>query len=374
MHTNKILGIINEPPFHPRSWSGAARFLFSSLRQNGALADALDVRMSRLEDRVFRARNFRWPLAEWKEAYHVDTRFFRRQTEIVRNRIAAYREPFDAVLQIGAYYRVSDVTDRPCFTYQDGTIATRIQAGNIALPADSREMRACLAWENDLYRDLRGICVFSRWLADAFIRDFNVPHSKIIVAGCALNFDPLPEPVLERNIEPRFLIVGRDFKRKGGHVLLDAFSKVKRKLPKAELVVIGPELDNLPEGVTCLGFLQRENPQHVAQLEDEFRRASVYVLPSLYEPFGISLCEAMAHALPCIGVRDFAMPEIIAEGETGLLVGRGDATELANAMIDLASDIPKATAYGLAGRQRLEDNFTWGAVGRRMADGIAALT
>jgi glycosyltransferase involved in cell wall biosynthesis len=348
--------------------------MFSALRKHDALADALDVRMSRLEDRLFRARNVRWPLAAWKEAYHIDTRFFRRQTEVVAKKVAAFEQPFDAVLQIGAYYRVSDVTDRPCFTYQDGTIATRIQAGNIALPADGPRMRACIEWERDLYRDLRGVCTFSKWLADAFMRDFGVPHSKIIVAGCALNFDPLPEMVSERNTEPRFLLVGRDFKRKGGHVLLEAFAQVKRALPHAELVIIGPELTAPPDGVTCLGFLRREDPRHVELLEQEFRRASVYVLPSLYEPFGISLCEAMAHGLPCIGVRDFAMPEIIAERETGLLVERGDANGLARAMIELASDIPRATAYGIAGRARLERNFTWDAVGRRIADGITALT
>jgi glycosyltransferase involved in cell wall biosynthesis len=67
------------------------------------------------------------------------------------------------------------------------------------------------------------------------------------------------------------------------------------------------------------------------------------------------------------------MPEIIANNETGLLVERGDADSLATAMIALASDVPRATAFGLAGRKRLEENFTWAAVAKRMADGIAAL-
>ncbi len=370
----KCLGIINEPPFHPRSWSGASPFLFGNLRNNGSLAGVLDVRMSRFEDRLYRLRNVRSPLAAWKEAYHVDTRFFARQTQIVRRKIASFEQPFDAVLQAGAYYRVSDTTDRPCFTYQDGSIATRIAAGNIALPADSAEMRACLAWERDLYRDLRGIFTFSAWLASTFTRDFGVPHSKIVVAGCGLNFDPLPEMVTVRNPEPRFLLVGRDFKRKGGEVLLEAFRQVRRKMRNATLVIIGPELQNLPDGVECRGFLRRENPAHVEILEEEYRKASVYVLPSLYEPFGISLLEAMAHGLPCIGVREFAMPEIIVEGETGLLVERGDAGSLANAMLEIAASPPMGTEFGIAGRKRLETQFTWAAVARRMADSMAVMT
>ncbi len=369
----RILGVINEPPFHPRSWSGAARFVFNSLQKHGALVDALDVRMSRFEDYLFRARNVRYPLAAWKDAYHVDTGFFRHQTRIVDRRIRAVREPFDAVLQICAYYRVSDVTDRPCFTYQDGTIATRIRAGNIALSPQSPEMRECMRWEHELYRDLRGVFTFSRWLADAFMRDFGVPHSKIIVAGSALNFDPIPAVVTERNTEPHYLIVGRDFERKGGRVLLEAFAKVRRELPRAQLVIIGPTLDRLPDGVTCLGFLDREIPEHVAKLEQAFQRASIYVLPSLYEPFGISLCEAMAHGLPCIGVNEFAMPEIISHGETGLLVERGSAQSLADAMLTLARDPAMATQYGLAGRKKLEANFTWDAVGRRIVDGVKSL-
>ena len=370
----KCLAIINEPPMHPRSWSGAARFLFGELRDNGTLVDALDVRMSKLEDRLFRLRNFRMPMDAWKEAYHVDPRFFRRQTEIVRDKIAAFGDGFDAVLQCGAYYRVSDTTDRPCFTYQDGTIVTRIAAGNIGLPATSPEMRACVSWENDLYRDLRGFFTFSGWLADKVMKDFGVPHSKIVVAGCGLNFDPLPAVVTQRNLAPRFLIVGRDFKRKGGYILLDAFRIVRKQLRDAQLVIIGPELRDLPDGVECLGFLGRERHEDVERLENEYQRASIYVLPSLYEPFGISLLEAMAHGLPCIGIRDFAMPELIAERETGLLVERGDANSLAKAMIELASSPDMGTAFGLAGRKRLEQQFTWKAVARRMADAMTTMS
>jgi glycosyltransferase involved in cell wall biosynthesis len=330
--------------------------------------------MSKLGDRWYRARNVRYPLAAWKEAYHVDVNFFRHQTGIVKRRLAEVKEHYDAVLQIFAFYRVSDTTDRPCFTYQDGTIATRIRAGNIALPATSPEMRACMQWEHDLYRDLRGVFTFSRWLADAFMRDFGVPHSKIVVVGSGLNFETMPAVVVPRNTEPRFLIVGRDFVRKGGQVLLEAFATVRRQIPNAKLVIIGPSLTRLPDGATCLGYLGRESPEHVAQLEEEFRRASIYVLPSLYEPFGISLCEAMAHGLPCIGVNDFAMPEIIKHGETGLLVERGNADSLARAMIALASDPATATAYGIAGRKHLEANYTWDAVGRRIIEGVKSLT
>ncbi|MEZ5512867.1 MAG: glycosyltransferase family 4 protein [Steroidobacteraceae bacterium] len=370
----KCLAVINEPPFHPRSWSGTAPFLFGSLRRNGSLATALDVRMSPLEDLLFRLRNVRAPLAAWKEAYHIDTRFFERQTEIVRAKIAKFDQSFDAVLQACAYYRVSDTTDRPCFTYQDGTIATRIAAGNIALPAGSREMRACLEWERDLYRDLRGIFTFSSWLASTFARDFNVPHSKIVVVGCGLNLDPLPSIIKNRNTAPRFLMVGRDFERKGGAVLLDAFTRVRRKRRDATLVLIGPELRNLPDGVECLGFLRRERPADVAKLEEEYRKASVYVLPSLYEPFGISLLEAMAHGLPCIGVSDFAMPEIVVEGATGRLVERGNADSLAVAMLELVGEPEMATAFGLAGRKRLEERFTWDAVARRMVDAMKSMS
>ncbi len=165
-------------------------------------------------------------------------------------------------------------------------------------------------------------------------------------------------------------MVGRDFARKGGDVLLRAFALVRREISGAELVLIGSDMPSPPPGVRTLGYLSKKNPAHVALIEETYRDAGIYVLPSLYEPFGISLLEAMAHSLPCIAANHCAMPEIVSHGETGLVVKPGDADSLAAAMLELARDPARAIAFGAAGRERLLAHYTWDAVADQIKQAI----
>jgi glycosyltransferase involved in cell wall biosynthesis len=94
----------------------------------------------------------------------------------------------------------------------------------------------------------------------------------------------------------------------------------------------------------------------------------VFCLPSLFEPFGIVILEAMFFGLPCVGTADWAIPEMIADGETGYTVARDDATALADRLSMLLADLPHAHRMGLAGRRRAEQRFSWTGVANRMGD------
>jgi glycosyltransferase involved in cell wall biosynthesis len=274
----------------------------------------------------------------------------------------------NAVLQIGAWYCLPDATDLPCYSYHDGNLALRVRSGQLGLPAHHVAIRRALAWERETYAKLTAIFVMSSWLADSFHNDFGVPRSKIHVVGAGINFDTIPTEQQHSRAPASFLMVGKDFERKGGRVLLEAFRTVRRAVPSAELVLIGPNLPDAPHGVRCLGYLSKKNPAELALIEDAYRRASVYVLPSLYEPFGISLLEAMAHGLPCIVARHCAMPEIVRHSESGLTVAPGDPETLAEAMIALAQSPATASQFGAAGRRRLVEHYTWPAVARSIKE------
>jgi glycosyltransferase involved in cell wall biosynthesis len=362
----RLVGVINEPPFAPGSWSGTAPFFFRSLQRAGALVDALNVKLPRYQDAAMRALNMRWPLASWREHYHLDTRMRRLETRSVAKALTTCANGFDSVVQIGAYYCSPDATDVPCFSYHDGNLATRIRSGHIAVTPDSSLVRRALDWERHVYSKMSRIFTFSRWLARSFVADFGVPESRVVVAGAGINFEQMPAAGVRSEYRPDFLIVGRDFERKGGKILLEAFPRVRRALPHATLTIVGPELNNLPEGVRCLGFLSKADSAQRERLQQAFREAGAYVLPSLYEPFGISLLEAMANELPCIVADHCAMPEIVANGTTGLVARPGDSESLAAAMIEIGSSASVAREFGLAGRLRMEREFTWDAVAQRV--------
>src|SRR6185312_12150781 len=88
--------------------------------------------------------------------------------------------------------------------------------------------------------------------------------------------------------------------------------------------------------------------------------AGIFVFPSLWhEPFGIPVIEAMASGLPVVATRAGALPEIVVDGETGILVERGDHEGLAAAISRLLADARLRERMGNAGRERVRQLFTW---------------
>ncbi|WKB53898.1 glycosyltransferase [Eleftheria terrae] len=363
-----VLGISLEPPFDPRSWSGSSKFFFDALRQRGVLQDALQVQLSRPHERLLQLAALSWPRERWRSRYNSSPARFtalsaRAQAEIRR------RPQTRAVLQIGARLRCAGPARGlpPVFGYHDGNAALRYRYYDQGLLSD-RSRQDHLRWEGEVYGQMRGIFVMSAWLADSFMKDFNVPADKLHVVGAGINFPTLPVVPQQDFAEPHFLFVGREFKRKGGEHLLAAFAEVRRALPRARLSIVGPDAPGTPapDGVQFAGFLSKSDPAQAQQLQQLFAQATAQVLPSVYEPFGISLLEGMAWGLPCIASDRCAMPEIVEHGHTGLIAAAEHPPSLAAAMIELGRQPDLARRMGQAGRQRVERQFTWDAVAGRI--------
>jgi glycosyltransferase involved in cell wall biosynthesis len=364
-----LLGLIPEPPFDPLSWSGSAAPFFTALRTNGVLTDATEVRLSAVADALHKMRVFAWPMERWKANYHASVARFAGLTEVASTAINHCRDA-NAVLQVGAWFSSASATNLPCFSYHDGNAALWYRYyGRGLLNAQSMEVH--LQWERSVYSQLAGIFVMSSWLADSFVKDFGVPAMRVHVVGAGINIARLPVVPPRDFSRPRFLFVGRDFVRKGGQYLLEAFRMVRKRNDNAELIIVGPTLDTQEPGVRCEGFLSKSDASAVSRLHTLFSEATAVVLPSVYEPFGISLCEGMAYGLPCIAADRCAMPEIVHHGENGLIVAAKDSDALARAMLELAENPRGAAEMGERGRRRAERDFTWDAVSlkiRRVLD------
>jgi len=190
--------------------------------------------------------------------------------------------------------------------------------------------------------------------------------------------DPNTE-VLERygidQARPYVIFVGRITRQKGVPVLLRAASGL---IPEAQLVLLAGAADT-PEQLTEVTELvdglrtSRSGviwiPEMLAKPEviQLLTHATVFACPSIYEPLGIVNLEAMACGTAVVGSRTGGIPEVVAEGETGLLVPVGEPEPLAAALNTLLRDPERAQAMGQAGRKRAVAEFGWHAIAAQTA-------
>jgi glycosyltransferase involved in cell wall biosynthesis len=194
---------------------------------------------------------------------------------------------------------------------------------------------------------------------DARIR---VVYNGIDVArgdACRLE-GPLPWPAEWKD---RLLIasVGNLIGYKGQRTLIEAFAKIRAGNPDARLVLIGegPERAALEELAQRLGVAADvAMPGHRTDVPALLRHCRIYVQPSRIEAFGIAAAEAMAAGVPVVASNVEGLPELVQEGETGLLVPSRDTDSMAEAVLSLAADPGRARDMGAAGRNRIEREFT----------------
>jgi glycosyltransferase involved in cell wall biosynthesis len=155
-----------------------------------------------------------------------------------------------------------------------------------------------------------------------------------------------------RGVRPRFLFMGGDFPRKGGPDLLAAWREGGfGQKATLELVTDWPVGDDLPPGVIITRAVKPLSPEWIQR----WAEADAFVLPTRHEAFGLVFQESAGAGLPAIGTRHNAIPEIVKDGETGLLVPRGDRSALVNAMAALLESAELRQRMGERGRAMIEE-------------------
>lgn len=211
------------------------------------------------------------------------------------------------------------------------------------------------------------VIVISRAVARRFPGRL-APKLRIVPNGVDLaRFSPRPAPPELRGAlglpagAPCVVSVGRFVAVKGYAHLVDAAAALERARPGVHWVLAGdgelrPALEAQARRLGLGGRIhftgwRDDVPALVAQ-------GDLFVLPSLEEPFGRVLIEAMAMGKAVVATAAGGVPEIVVEGETGLLVPPGDPEALAAAVRALLDDAPRGARLGAAGRRRAETVFS----------------
>jgi glycosyltransferase involved in cell wall biosynthesis len=361
------------------AWSGITKSVVDHLRAIGHTVTTSDADLYGVERWTTALRSFSPTGRRWGVKYHLGGPGYRRRSKRAADAVAAATQRLDVILQVGATFAPPTADAPPYALFCDSNIVMAEEGVPYGVSdaawLTAAERRQIRDRESRLYHGALVVFTISDYLRRSFINDFQLPPDRVVPvwAGPNLELSRIPaRPTGTSDGPPTVLFVGKQFERKGGGMLLDAFARVRAALPAARLIVIGPPPRAAAPGVEWWGPLNKNVPDQWQKLVSAYAQADVFCLPSLFEPFGIVFLEAMFFGLPCVGTDAWAIPEMVVDSDSGFTVPRGDAVVLAERLLRLLTDRDRAAHMGRAGRARAEQMFTWAAVARRMTDALEA--
>lgn len=219
--------------------------------------------------------------------------------------------------------------------------------------------------QSEYYKNASGIFTMGKWLADYIIAHEDVSPSKVHAVGGGINVDSEKIDYSEKTGN-KILFVGRDFKRKGGDLVLEAFYILKRIKPEAELYIAGPKHNPIPKDKCKEGifFMGEQNKEQVASL---YNKCDVFCMPSRFEAYGLVFAEALTFGLPCIARNMFSMKEMITDGINGYLVESDDIHILAQKMLQ-ALENQMMQQHVRQQRELYIREYSWETVTKRIVE------
>jgi glycosyltransferase involved in cell wall biosynthesis len=218
------------------------------------------------------------------------------------------------------------------------------------------------------------------------LRRFNVERvglsaRKVVTVHYGLDRPPAPwaaNPELGLPDGARVLLgIARLERQKGVDVALAALPSIRRREPRAVLVVLGegPERRGLEAQARALGVSEAVFlPGRVGDVTALLLRSELLVHPARWEGFGLGPLEAMLASTPVVASAVSSLPELVVDGETGFLVPPDEPEELARAVGRLLDDRALVARLGEAGRRRAREEFSVERMAERTIDVYRATT
>jgi glycosyltransferase involved in cell wall biosynthesis len=276
------------------------------------------------------------------------------QSFVARRLLCQTRTPFDV---LHAYTQNSVLLSADMLAAVPSVVSLDITGLHLAFTHSYRSptrftplrVRAGIRFERRVLDAATLVVAHSEWAAQSLREEYHVPGERIriIPFGITLPSTPTPRVV---DAPPQVTFIGTQMDRKGGWRLLRVWRRHLRDRCTLNLITRDP----VPEepGVRVFNDIVADDPRHAALLAE----TSVLAFPTEIDAFGYAAIEAMAAGVPVVATRLHALPEIVEDGVTGLLVAPDD-DELAAALRTLLDDDELRSRMGEAGRAVAYERF-----------------
>lgn len=222
-----------------------------------------------------------------------------------------------------------------------------------------------------LLRAARVVLVHGRSLREAALRRWRLPAGRVVAFPLVMGALPVGAAGVAMPQPGALLMFGRLLRYKGYEALGDALALAAPQAPALRVIIAGPgALSPVRALLERHGDRVEVRCGYVADaaVAPLFRAASVVLLPYTEASQSGIVQLAAAFARPVIVTRTGAIPEVVDDGRTGLLVPPGDARALASAMLALAGDPVRCAAMGAAAYEALASPARYAEYGRRLLD------
>jgi len=213
----------------------------------------------------------------------------------------------------------------------------------------------------------------STFAAETFTRA-GVPYDRLLIAPLGVNLDRFSGTPRAPSSTFNVLYVGQVSLRKGVLYLLQAFSRVLH--PKKSLRIVGSMSDGFTDLIRRhripLDGVEFVDAMPQSSLENEYRWADLFVLPSIEDGFGMVMAQAMACGAPVLATTNSGARDILDEG-SGLVVEAGSADALFEQMQQMADDVEARSSLSRGALRRVAELNGWQAYGEAFKAGLARL-
>lgn len=218
-----------------------------------------------------------------------------------------------------------------------------------------------LSMQKTVVRNLSHVITVSHAAKRRTVSDFGVEPTVVDVVHNGIDTEQFaPRPDVPTRPNRLMSTVSSSISLKGTRYLLEAFAHVRASNPETELVLVGGLDDTADELASSLGVAEAITTYteiSYDRMVELYASASVAIVPSLFEGFGLPAGEAMACGVPVVTTTGGGLSEVV--GDAGILVPPEDPDALADAVGELLEDQKERRRLGSRGRERVRSDFDW---------------